>query len=219
MNKTSHRLIALGIATVAAISTSSLTSCRNPTDIEFDTIYVHDTITIDTCHTPVAGELLLNGGFDINSTFTHDLQYNEMTGWEPYKGTPQTVPQVSGVAGVIQMWGNGDPSIGEGIAQRLGSALVTGKQYELSATFLFWNDNPENYTPYTRLRFIAYDANGNTETIGTLQTSSETWTTLTLPAWTATRSFTHVAIIAENDNVGENSESWVRIDNVSLKAL
>jgi hypothetical protein len=218
MNKTSHRLVALGIAAFAGISASSLTSCKSTTEIDYDTLFVHDTILIDTCHQSPAGELFQNGGFDINSDFTHDLGFNEMAGWEPYKGSPQTVPQISGKAGVIQMWGNGDPSIGEGIAQRLGSTVTPGNQYELSATFLFWNDNPDNYTPYTRLRFIAFDDNGNEETIGTLQTSSESWITMTISSWTPTRSYAHIGIVAENDNTGLNSASWVRLDNVSLKA-
>jgi hypothetical protein len=212
-----HRLIALGIASVAALSASSLTSCRSNTEVEYDTIVVHDTILIDTCHTPVEGELLVNGGFDINSTYTHNLGFNEMTGWEPYKGTPQTVPLINGKPGVIQIWGNGDPALGEGIAQRLANALRAGTSYDLSATFLFWNDNPANYTPYTRLRFIAFDDRGNEETIGTLQTSSETWITLSISNWTPSRSYTHVAVVAENDNVGTNSASWARLDNISLK--
>ena len=217
MTKSHHRLIALGIAAVAGLSASSLTSCRSNTEVEYDTIIVHDTILIDTCHTQEEGELLINAGFDINSTYTHDLSYNEMAGWEPFKGTPQTVPQVGGKSGLIQMWGNGDTVLGEGIAQYLAKPLVGGTVYDLSATFLFWNDNPENYTPYTRLRFIAIDDNGNVETIGTLQTSSETWTTLTIGSWTPSRRYTRIAILAENDNIGDNSESWVRLDKVSLK--
>lgn len=218
MTKSQHRLLALGIAAFAGISASSLTSCKSSTEIDFDTIFVHDTILVDSCHNSTSAELFLNGGFDINSSGTHDLGYNEMAGWEPYKGSPQTVPQISGKAGVIQMWGNGDASLGEGIAQKLGSPLMSGMAYELSATFLFWNDNPENYTPYTRLRFVAFDDRGNSETIGRLQTSSETWTTLTIPSWTPGRSYQHIGIVAENDNTGTNSASWVRLDNVSLKA-
>jgi hypothetical protein len=225
MTKSQHRLIALGIASIAALSASSLTSCRNTTEIEYDTIVVHDTlivggdtVLIDTCHTPAVGDLILNGDFDINSSGTHDLGFNEMAGWEPFKGSPQTVPQVDGKTGVIQMWGNGDPTIGEGIAQRLGAAVMAGHEYELSAIYEFFHDNPDNYTPYVRLRFVAFDDRGNQQTIGTLQTSNTSWATETLPVWTPDRSYTSIGIIVENDNTGMNSASWARLDKISLKA-
>jgi hypothetical protein len=222
MKNITGRLLVLSFAAVALVSSALQVGCRQNFPSQVDSIFVHDTVLshshdtlwYDSCESGT--NLLTNGGFDLASTATHDLSNGEMAGWDVYKGTPQAVPQFGGRTGLLQMWGNGDASIGEGVTQTLRTPLVSGKQYIISADFYWWNDNPDNYTPYARLRFIAYDDYGNSATIATLQTNSTSWTHMTAPAWVAGSNFTHVAIMVEDDNTGTNSATWARVDGVKL---
>ncbi len=215
-------LSALFLALILLAGSSSLNSCRqNPLEAH-DTVVriVHDTIWMTNTAGDTSGDLIANSGFIDLVAGTHDLSNDEMLGWNVYKGSPQFGggPGSNGAPGYIQMWGNGDPTLGEGITQTLFTPLIAGHTYILSADVRWMNDNLDNYTPYTRFRFTAYNDNGQSETIGTIQTNSVTWKNMAVNAWIAKAQYNHLAITVEDDNVGTNSACWGHIDNVVLVA-
>ena len=203
---------------------TGLDSCRQNPMWSHDTVMVavHDTVhTLCSCDSSL--NLLTNGGFNNAnpSATTHDISdYGDVTGWTIYRGTPQYGggPGGDGHPGYIQMWGNSDQSDGEGISQTLASPITSGKSYVVSADIDWMNDNAANYTPYTRVRFTAYNDNGQSEIIAKLQVTNTTWQHFTASAWTSHGTYNHFAITVEDDNIGVNSACWAHIDNVSLTA-
>lgn len=182
---------------------------------------------VDNSSDPWGDNLLRNSEFFTENTRIRDLDATSAAPWLTAYYSPQIGAGrgCSEGAGYIQLWGNVEA--GEGVMQELETPIRKGRTYVVRACVKFWNDNPENYTPYTRVRFVGFrerppafgrwpDDTPGMGVIGTVQTSVETWQTYTVAEWTADADYHWFAFNAENDNIGVNSASWAHVDNVEL---
>ncbi|MBS1911462.1 MAG: hypothetical protein JST22_05715 [Bacteroidetes bacterium] len=198
-----------------------ITGCRDsPTGPT--TVYVHDTV-----YSCPHMNLLDAGDFLTSNPSVVDMDQSTIPPWLPATGTPQLGAGLGcdSTHGYIQMWGNSVD--GESIMQHLRTPIQKGKTYVVTACIRFLKDNPANVSPFTRVRFMAFNQapstthwvedRPNVAVIGSVTTSNETWQTYTLQDWVADSDYSGFAFNVEDDLVGDGSASWAKIDNVTLK--
>lgn len=182
----------------------------------------------DSNKTNAGANVLINGTFATSLASVEDVNNSNCQPWLPGTGTPQIGAGfgADSTHGYIAMWGNRDE--GECLMQILPAPIKKGKTYILTASVRFWNDNPANYNPFTRVRFMAFNTAPSTygrwaenrpgvAVIGNVQTSNESWAQYTLPEWTADADYAGFAFNVEDDIIGDGSACWAKIDNIVLR--
>lgn len=175
--------------------------------------------------------LLTNGNFATPVTGTQDIDQRALPGWRVGSATPQICPldACDGIKGALQMWGNA--TLGESVVQMLPTPIRKGHTYRVSACVMYMNDNPQNYTPHVKVRFVAFNSlpessnfpqsdPPNVAVIGSLKTSSTSFTPMTTGEWVADADYAGFMINVENETPDDgtpNTVSWARIDDVKLQ--
>lgn len=186
----------------------------------------HHTDTTEVTDPAIKTNLLVNSAFLTSNTSTRNLDATSAPPWITATGSPQIGAGLGAdnTHGFMQMWGNAEQ--GESVMQALQTPIRKGKTYILTADVKFMHDNPANYNPFARVRFVAFnDVPGsygrwqenkpNVSVIGAVQTSVEAWQNYTVE-WTADADYHSFAFNVEDDIVGDNSACWAHIDNVTL---
>jgi PKD repeat protein len=128
-------------------------------------------------------------------------------------------------AGFIGMWGNMNPSIGEGLQQTLANPLVSGKTYLVSLCVKWAND--PNKQPYANFRVRASTSQltswGTANTVGLAGPINTTnWTPVNF-IWTAPTGGPYPVLtinVENNETLNHGSKtSYGHIDNVCIQEL
>lgn len=220
MSRKIKSLSALFASTVLAIATSSLMAqISRPKNI------------VDNEPRPSAQENDCRGNLIANGNFMNGLVAGPMGGggsvsnWIAAYGTPD-VSLAGFDPGSVGMWGNLNPTIGEGLQQNLGTnALVSGGTYLVSLRVKRGND--PNKQPYARFRVRASAAAMTSMSGGitmglTGNITSTTWAPVSF-TWTAPPGgpFPFVTINVEN-NLSANDgaqTSYGAVDDVCIRCL
>jgi PKD domain len=172
------------------------------------------------------GNLVANGNFTSGLVAGSLTNSGAVANWSAAYGTPdvRTGPGCQDI-GAIGMWGNLNPSIGEGLQQVLGSPLMSGKTYLVSLCVQH-SDDPEKLS-YARFRVRAsaspLTSMGVPGTIGlTGQISGTAWTPVSF-IWTAPSGgpFPYLTLDVENNSNANDGfqTSYGQFDDVCIREL
>ena len=169
---------------------------------------------------------LLNSGFNTTLTSSQHLDAQSSPPWDVAYGLPWIGAGFgadSTTHGYLYMWGSADD--GTAVYETLSTPIKRGSTYRITCKIRF---DHENTTPYTRVRFLAFNEFGTsipwqaisqkiTPIAQFTQSKIGVWDEFVSQEWTADADYTMLEIDCQNDVSGQGAESWARIDDVMLQ--
>jgi hypothetical protein len=178
-----------------------------------------------TDSTTFGANMVLNNGFNTTLSSSQHLDAQSSPPWDVAYGLPWIGAGFgadSTTRGYLYMWGSADD--GTAVYETLSTPITKGHTYRITCKIRF---DHENTTPYTRVRFLAFNVSGSgipwevspqeIASIGEFtQSRVGVWDEFSAE-WTADADYTKLEIDCQNDNAGQGTESWARIDDVMLQ--